>query len=446
MSASLKRLPLDTTGVAPDNFIEGEVHTLVTVTNRDARVTVLHHGRFFTNGLVVRDNNGVKLTPHIDYQATYLYRKLSMAYAQEICGVIVVTNPNVTARIHVDYHALGGQYEFVTPALRDTLDALTYTEQSLSWGSVIGKPKEYPVAEHTHKFWQLYGLESTNHAIDDLADARLVGRVPVNNELQRYIDYLLDLTKQELDANRNALTAHIEDLTDPHLITKTQVGLPRVANYPVATQQQANDRVADDVYLTPALGKGTIDAVVKPALDEHLATFTNVHNVTPAQADAYSTDEANDLLAQRLPIQGKAYDANKLGGKTYAELYSDARTDIPGGNITSGVLDPARLGVGTLDRDHVLMGNSQWRDLDGLFAEYEEPSTGVYYAGDLGSRSNALNSIQNTYSNATAYPPGTVVLFRSRFEHNTYYGNGTRYNTYSPLDAAIRTGSGWTLK
>lgn len=57
-----------------------------------------------------------------------------------------------------------------------------------------------------------------------------------------------------------ALQDHIADLNNPHNVTKTQVGLGNIENYPTATTQEAIDGVANDRYMDATKTQEAIDA------------------------------------------------------------------------------------------------------------------------------------------------------------------------------------------
>ncbi|WP_152570734.1 phage tail-collar fiber domain-containing protein [Paenibacillus tyrfis] len=55
------------------------------------------------------------------------------------------------------------------------------------------------------------------------------------------------------------LNAHINDKNNPHAVTKKQIGLENVQNYPVSTQQQAESGTDGASYMTPERTKQAID-------------------------------------------------------------------------------------------------------------------------------------------------------------------------------------------
>lgn len=110
------------------------------------------------------------------------------------------------------------------------------------------------------------------------------------------------------------LNAHLADHNNPHVVTKAQVGLGSVDNFATATAQQAAAGTSTSNFVTPAGVKAFADAQIWPTLNAHINNQSNPHGTTAAQVGAYTQQQTNDLLAQRLPIGGTAVNSNALGG------------------------------------------------------------------------------------------------------------------------------------
>lgn len=80
-----------------------------------------------------------------------------------------------------------------------------------------------------------------------------------------------------------AIDAHINDLDNPHQTTKAQVGLGLVENYSVATTAEAQAGVVANKYMTPALVAAAITAQAGANLTAHVNNLNNPHQTTKAQ-------------------------------------------------------------------------------------------------------------------------------------------------------------------
>jgi hypothetical protein len=100
-------------------------------------------------------------------------------------------------------------------------------------------------------------------------------------------------------ANSNIQT-HISSTNNPHTVTKTQVGLPNVENYGIASKAEAEAGTANDKYMTPLRTKEAIlelsPSVDFTVLDNHIAD-TTIHftqaqiSITENQISDFGTYE-----------------------------------------------------------------------------------------------------------------------------------------------------------
>lgn len=59
------------------------------------------------------------------------------------------------------------------------------------------------------------------------------------------------------------IAQHVADLDNPHKVTKSQLGLSGIENYPIATQAQALAGDIDNLYLTPARLQDLFDGILQ---------------------------------------------------------------------------------------------------------------------------------------------------------------------------------------
>lgn len=79
------------------------------------------------------------------------------------------------------------------------------------------------------------------------------------------------------------LADHVDDIANPHATTKAQVGLSNVQNYALASTTEANEGTATDKYMTPALVKSAVTQFVGTTLTSHVNNTANPHQTTAAQ-------------------------------------------------------------------------------------------------------------------------------------------------------------------
>lgn len=89
---------------------------------------------------------------------------------------------------------------------------------------------------------------------------------------------------------RTAYEAHAANTSNPHSVTKAQVGLSVVENYAVATKAEAEAGTVTNKYMTPLRVAEAISKQAGTLLDQHVADKTNPHGVTKAQVGLGSVE------------------------------------------------------------------------------------------------------------------------------------------------------------
>jgi hypothetical protein len=79
------------------------------------------------------------------------------------------------------------------------------------------------------------------------------------------------------------LNAHINNINNPHATTKAQVGLGLVDNFATATTAEAQAGAVSTKFMTPLLTAQAIAAQAGAALNAHIANQSNPHGVTKTQ-------------------------------------------------------------------------------------------------------------------------------------------------------------------
>lgn len=118
------------------------------------------------------------------------------------------------------------------------------------------------------------------------------------------------------------LNTHLNDHANPHNVDKGQVGLSAVQNYGIATPTEAQELTSNSAYMTPVRVRQAIQIYGQELIDAHGQNMSNPHNTTADQVGAYSTAEIDALLLGYVSTTGTADNANKLGGKTGPELFT----------------------------------------------------------------------------------------------------------------------------
>lgn len=182
------------------------------------------------------------------------------------------------------------------------------------------------------------------------------------------------------------ITSHESNKTNPHSVTKEQVGLSNVSNYGIATETEATAGTSNAKYMTPSLTKKAAKSYVdktdvglsnvdnvkqasKSEFDEHTANKNNPHSVTATQVGAYTKSETdakfkvvNDLIISQDIPEGANLDDYKKEG----EFSKKTPTVVTG--APEGVTGAFRLSVRSM------VGSS------GIFQTlYDYATRAIYY-------------------------------------------------------------------
>lgn len=117
--------------------------------------------------------------------------------------------------------------------------------------------------------------------VDNFATALAQDAISGNSNSLFMTPYLTKqaIARQALDP----LNAHMADDQNPHKTTKAQVGLGSVDNFPTASVAEAIEGILNNRFMTPALTRSAVQAQVGDSLAKHLADINNPHKVTKAQ-------------------------------------------------------------------------------------------------------------------------------------------------------------------
>lgn len=243
---------LDLTAENPDNLVLGEEHELTAANNDgDNRVFVPNYGGFYTKSVKLRDADGDSLDAYDDYVATFLYEEATTRSGYEVCGAIVITNPNVNGPVSMDYQAVGGGYTVSTTALEQVLEGLEETDQPVEWANIVGKPDYYPPGGHLHALWELYGFETLNEQLERITQAIIAGDQAAMDNIRDYAKSLFEEAQDYTDSLRQEFEDFKDRTDNPHGVTKDQVELGQVENYPMASRSQARAMESNEHYMSP---------------------------------------------------------------------------------------------------------------------------------------------------------------------------------------------------
>lgn len=222
MVAPIFRYPLDITGINVDNFVSSEPHILPVLNIRSVSPT---YGAYYTSSLVVTDTqNSKRLIRGIHYVCVELLEAVTLLYGQEICYLILITDPTVSSKISVDYQALGGPYTRSADAIINLYNQFNNDGRPVNWPDILNKPDRFNPTEHLHDIGDVYGFEYLVNELERVRQAILLADAPVFEQVLDYIDRQI---KQLVDIIINKVNeaSALYDVNRIPLVTPTFKGL-----------------------------------------------------------------------------------------------------------------------------------------------------------------------------------------------------------------------------
>lgn len=276
----IAKYPLDKTGTSPTNKVIGEVRELNG--SRD-RAFVPFGGPFYTESFkLINNETGLPLVPVDDYILCQPFQQASLRTGKDVqCVVWVKLAAPISVRC--EYQVVGGEYSWNIEALVQMINEIDLDGRPVQWGSIIGKPTAYPPAPHIHDIGDSYGWEYVVFQLEGIRNAILVGDEASHDELRQQMQAIRDELELLIAAVDDKVDLHIADKANPHKVTKLQVGLGQVEDFPVASAAEALAGTAANRYMTPQRTLALINKLIGEALDAHIADKNNPHAVTKVQ-------------------------------------------------------------------------------------------------------------------------------------------------------------------
>lgn len=223
-------LPFDPTGLASTNFVEDEVHTLTEINDSTYRLIVPTFAPFYLDNFnfVHRDSSGV-ITPlieDVDYSFCLPYIGATRSIGKILYGGLSINRTFLNGTIEISYQSLGGDWCANAQYVLDRIAEKVYNPRTTVWDVVTNKTNQFPPINHDQNLDYVFGHQTLVDSINTVAD-----KIVESQQQPHFVSHLLDSS-------------------NPHQTTKSQVGLDKVENLPVATQQEVDDKTSVHKYVT----------------------------------------------------------------------------------------------------------------------------------------------------------------------------------------------------
>lgn len=223
--------PLDITGVSPLNLVTDEQHAVTEANFWNYNFIVPHCAPFFITNLKVRHYNlteVVELVEGIDYFPTLQYIGATRSIGRVLYGAITLNRTITSGIVSIDYQTLGGEWIANRDIVLRNLAEIVYNPRLTVWETVTDKQAVFPPMDHPQDLDTLYGLK-------ELIDSILgIGNVIIENR------------------NQLGIVKHLTNHDNPHRVTKDQLGIPRIGNWGMATEEQIDEHIDTESLINPS--------------------------------------------------------------------------------------------------------------------------------------------------------------------------------------------------
>lgn len=261
--------PFDPSGTSSANRITNEQHVITAQNFRDYHYVIPNFAPFFERDFTIKlqypNGNVRNLTLGVDYYFSNQFLDASRACAKPVYGSISFLDTDTAGILSISYNTVGGMWNITPQEITRILAEEMRNPRITSWEQITYLPERFPVIDHEWDLVDMVGETELVAAIENVAAAVLA-------------------------ANGGGLNEHVNNYSNPHNVTKSQVGLGNVLNYPVATIAEAQAGTSNGQYMTPLRTKDAINNLGGALVSAHADRTDNPHTVTKAQVGLGSVD------------------------------------------------------------------------------------------------------------------------------------------------------------
>lgn len=254
--------PFDPSGTSAANRVNNEQHVITSQNFRDYHYIIPKFAPFFENNIAIRmqNPNGTvrTLTKGIDYYFANQFLDASRACAKPVFGAISFLDTDTSGILSISYNTMGGDWTLTTAEISRILAEEMRNPRITAWEQITNLPVRFPVVSHE---WNLVDMVGASKVVESLDGIR--------NTI--------------LSINGGGLANHISNFLNPHKVTKSQVGLGNVLDFPVATEQEAREGTLNSAYMTPLRVAQAVQTKGAALIAAHSSDTANPHNTNKDQ-------------------------------------------------------------------------------------------------------------------------------------------------------------------
>lgn len=259
MSVNQVSPPFDPTGKAASNRISSERQTISAPGWSNFYFIIPKLAPYFQESLVVVHHpSGRRLYEGVDFLCSHKFHDASLACGKPIYGSLTFFDKTLAGVVELTYQTIGGEWVIDEQTIQEILSNKLVNPRITTWEEVVEVPREFPVIDHEWDLVDMVGASAIVEKLEGIRDAIIL-------------------------AGEGGLGDHLADFNNPHKVTKAQVGLGNVMDFPIATVPQAQAGTDNASYMTPLRVSQAITALALAPLSAHTGNLNNPHGTTAAQ-------------------------------------------------------------------------------------------------------------------------------------------------------------------
>lgn len=294
--------PKDLTMSLASNHIEREKKLF---TGAEDRIFVPDGGPFYSQSLIIKDNNGTILKPQVDYQLLYLNEGATIESGRDVVTVINVLKSTLPY-VMLDYRVVGGEFGNTVNAIMQEITKAGPIQKNVDWNvNVYGKPVQFPPAPHYHTPDSFTDWKMVYTQLEGMRKAIIVGDDPSWESHYNYLNRVVNNLEENINGalNNYATKAYVASAIGS---IDLKVDL---SGYYKKTEIDTQLTAIDGKINTATNSLGT-DYYTKTAADGKYALKTASYTKSesdgryPVKSDNYTKAESDSRYALKTQLSG----------------------------------------------------------------------------------------------------------------------------------------------
>lgn len=286
MSETPYTYPFDPSGSRIINRIEGEKQVLSPPAWRDFHFLIPKLAPFFQQNFKIRhEATGRFLEEGVDFAFTHRFYGASKAIMKPVYGSILFFDKTLAGVVELEYQTLGGEWTIDGAKITEILAQKQLNPRITQWEQVAAVPQQFPVIDHEWDLTDMVGMGHVKDSLDRLAS-----------------------TVETTGVDNSSFIVHRDSRNNPHGVTKAQIELGSVQNFPIATRAQALGGTYDEAYMTPRRVRQAFERFIEEvnnrittleeALGNRLEAIESQHQATTERLES-RIDNLEDMLTSQ---------------------------------------------------------------------------------------------------------------------------------------------------